>query len=115
MSDVKTGLILGGAGLVALYIWKSSSTAAAVAAGIPTVPGTGSVLAPAPGATASATTAAAATAPAATSSSTSILNSTVFGVKTTTIAKLAAAPVYYPTEAVVAGAKAAWSGIKSIF
>jgi hypothetical protein len=114
MSDgLKTGLILGGVGLVGFLVWRSSQAAAAVAAGLPTVPGTGSVLAPAPGVVASATAAAAAAAPAATSSKSGI---TVSTSTLKTIGTYAVAgTVIVPTKLAVAGAKDVYNGIKSLF
>jgi hypothetical protein len=107
MSDgLKTGLILGGAGLLALFIWRQNASAAALPAA--------GVGAPAVGSPAAATAAATAAMPAATSSA----PAQTFGVNNSTwkaVGYVAASPVIVPTQLVVKGASAAWNGIKSIF
>lgn len=109
MSDgLKTGLILGGAGLVAFLLWERSQ---AQAAGLTTTTPTGTpnALSNAPGVGTSPPTAGA-PATSGTASSTSSTSS-----RLTTVAKLAAAPVYYPTKAVISAASYVGSKLSSIF
>jgi len=100
---LKTGLIIGGAGLAAFLVYRSTQSAG-VAAPAPT----SGTLGAAPGSTAAATAAAAAS--TSRTSSTSSSRSTLG-----TVAKIAAAPIYYPTKAVVAGAEATYHFVASIF
>jgi hypothetical protein len=108
MSDrLKTGLILGGAGLAAYLLLQRARAQAAgqttyAAGGVPTALSTSPGLVTAP-----PTAGAPATATAASSTSTSS--------RLVTVAKLAAAPVYYPTKAVISGASYVVNKIGSIF
>lgn len=107
MSDgLKTGLILGGAGLVAflLYERSQSSTVAAGVPAVPSVPGTGSALSTAPGAAPS---------PSSVPSSSSGRSTLSTIGHYTAIAAIA--PIVYPTKAVVVGAKAIGGALEGAF
>ena len=110
MSDIlKTGLILGAAGLVAFLIYERSQ---AQASGLTSTAasGTPAALTTAPGqATAPIAAGSPATATGSSSSSSSSKSTLV------TVAKLAAAPVYYPTQIAVDVGKKAVSLVTSIF
>ncbi len=106
MSDgLKTGLILGGAGLVAFLLYERSQ-AAAVAAGVPTVAGS-SPLATSPGAAPSASAA------PKSSSGSSAASSIVRYAAVATVA-----PFYYPVKIGLSAAKpvvgAVESGVKTV-
>jgi hypothetical protein len=108
MSDgLKTGLILAGAGVAAFLLYEHSR-GAAVAAGVPSVPGTGSNLATAPGA-----------APAPTTAGSSPASSGGGRSTTSTIlhytALAAVAPLVLPTKAAIVGAKAVGGAVESVF
>lgn len=103
MSDgLKTGLIFAAAGVVAFLVYERSSSAA----GVPSIPGTGSNWATSPGAAPSP-----ASVPAGGSS---VIKSVAKYAVVATVA-----PFYYPTKVGIAGAKyvgnAAETAFKDIF
>jgi len=108
MSDgLKTGLILGGAGLVAFLLYQKSHVAAAVAAGVPAVPGAGSNLATSPGAAP-----AGATAPPSSGGggNTSVAKSVIKYAAIATVA-----PFYYPTKVALSGTKYVGNAVENVF
>lgn len=101
----KTALILGGVGVIGYVLYTRSQAVAAPAPSlVPVATTVGAALAPSPGAPISTGV------PTPATSGVTIAG---HSVSLSTIGKIAAAPVYYPTVAVIGGAKAVGSFVSS--